>query len=340
MKKYDVVIIGAGVTGAALLYVLSNYTNLKRLAIVEKYSKAAQVNSHSDNNSQTLHFGDIETNIDLRKAEKLKIAAGMLVRYVEREGGDALFRKSHKIVLAVGDKEVRQLEERFNTLKHLFSKLKKIEREEIAAIEPRIVQGRNPNQKIIALYSEDGYAINYQKLSESFVANALKDDKKVDVFFDTRIDNITKLGDTYFVNTNKETLTADFVAVSAGPYSLLFAQALGYGQGLGILPVAGSFYCADNILGGKVYTVQDPKLPFAAIHGDPSVTNPHQTRFGPTAKVLPLLERHKYESFWDFLKTPIVTLKGLLSLVKISSDWTVFKYLLKNFFYDSPVIGK
>jgi malate dehydrogenase (quinone) len=71
-KKYDVVIIGSGVTGTAILYTLSRYTNVKSIALVDKYSKIASVNSHRDNNSQTLHFGDIETNYTLEKAKKSK----------------------------------------------------------------------------------------------------------------------------------------------------------------------------------------------------------------------------------------------------------------------------
>src|SRR3989344_1651886 len=57
---YDALIVGAGITGASLLYVLTKYANLARIVLLEKYEKPAQINSHYDNNSQTLHFGDIE----------------------------------------------------------------------------------------------------------------------------------------------------------------------------------------------------------------------------------------------------------------------------------------
>ena len=59
-KLYDVLIIGAGVTGTALLYVLSRYTNIKKIALLEKYETIASVNSNKTNNSQTLHVGDID----------------------------------------------------------------------------------------------------------------------------------------------------------------------------------------------------------------------------------------------------------------------------------------
>ncbi|MBI2591076.1 MAG: malate:quinone oxidoreductase, partial [Candidatus Brennerbacteria bacterium] len=54
IKKYDVLIIGGGVSGTALFYMLSKYTNISKIALVEKYNKVAQVNSRGRNNSQTL----------------------------------------------------------------------------------------------------------------------------------------------------------------------------------------------------------------------------------------------------------------------------------------------
>lgn len=111
-NHYDAVIVGGGITGAALLYVLSQYTNVKSLALIEKYGDIAEVNSHHNNNSQTLHFGDIETNYTLEKAGRVKEAAEILVRYMEKYAVNA-FVKGTKMVLAVGDKEVIELEQRF-----------------------------------------------------------------------------------------------------------------------------------------------------------------------------------------------------------------------------------
>ena len=82
-KLYDLVIVGAGISGAALLYVLGKYSNIKSVAVIEKFPEPARVNSDSKNNSQTLHFGDIETNYTLEKARLVKEAAEMTRRYSE-----------------------------------------------------------------------------------------------------------------------------------------------------------------------------------------------------------------------------------------------------------------
>jgi len=130
------------------------------------------------------------------------------------------------------------------------------------------------------------------------------------------------------------------VVVTAGAYSLLFAKSLGYGKDFALLSVAGSFYLAPKSLNGKVYTTQIKKLPFAAIHGDPEVHDRTVTRYGPTAKALFMLERHKYGTVIDYFKTAGLRWKTFLALATILSDWVVFSYLFKNFLYDMPFIGK
>ncbi|MBI4123121.1 MAG: FAD-dependent oxidoreductase [Parcubacteria group bacterium] len=338
-EKYNVIIIGGGVTGTALLYVLSRYTNISRIAIFEKYNEAAMVNSHYDNNSQTLHFGDIETNYTLEKAKRVKEAADILVRYLKSYAPNA-FTKGSKMVLAIGKKETRELEKRYEEFHTLFPKLKKIERDQISKLEPNVVKGRDYRENLLALVTEDGYAVNYKALSESFIRESRVTDKEIDIFFGTEVKEIKRKNEIYAVNTSKSSFSADVVAVMAGPHSLIFAHSLGYGKHFGILPVAGSFYCADNLLNGKVYTMQIKKLPFAAIHGDPDVNNRAETRFGPTAKVLPLFERHNYRTIADFIKTSIWNLSGVFSLIKIIADPTLFRYVFKNLAYDIPIIGK
>lgn len=341
MKKYDVAIIGAGVTGTSLLYVLSKYTNVKNLVLLEKYPDIAAVNSQRNNNSQTLHFGDIETNYNREKAAKVKEAAEMVANYVETVGKEeGLHYKKHKMVLAVGEEEVAALEQRFEEIKDIFPKLKKISKGEIAELEPNIVKGRDPDQKLLALCTEDGYAIDFGKLSGSFVKHAKENSKTVDVFLHHKLKEIVKTKNGYKVVAEGKKVEASVIVVCAGSHSLIFAQQLGYGTELGLLPVAGTFYIGKNMLNGKVYTMQLKKLPFAAIHGDPDVKHPEETRFGPTAKVLPLLERHKYATVPDFIRTSAFTFDGIVSLLKILADPTYFRYVLKNFSYDMPLIGK
>ena len=344
IPRYEVLIVGGGVVGTALLYTLSKYTDIKNIGLIEKYSDFGLVNSASYNNSQTLHFGDIETNYSIDKARSVKQMADMVMKYLENEkdpsSSKKIFSKYSKMVLAVGKNQVQELKLRYPPFSELFPKLRIIEKDEIGSIEPRVVEGRDPKQEILALVTEDGYTVDYKRLCHSFVDNALMNNPQLDIHLNTKLLNISRNEDLYSVLTDKGLLKSSVVIIAAGGHSLMIAKSLGYGKNLAVLSMAGSFYTAPKVLNGKVYTIQVPKLPFAAIHGDPEVHSNQITRFGPTAKPIFQLERHNMSTFTEYWKTFGVGLSPILSLLKIISDKTLLKYIFVNFLYDLPIVGK
>jgi malate dehydrogenase (quinone) len=344
IPKYEVLIVGGGVVGTALLYTLSKYTDIKKIGLIEKYSDFGLVNSASYNNSQTLHFGDIETNYSIEKAGSVKRMADMVMKYLENDkeasAGKKLFSKYSKMVLAVGTGQVQELKKRYPPFSKLFPKLRMIEREEIGKIEPRVLEGRDPEQEILALVTEDGYTVDFKRLCHSFVDNALRKNPELTIQLDTKLLKITKNEDHYLVLTDKGEINASVVVIAAGGHSLMIAKSLGYGKNLAVLSMAGSFYTAPKVLNGKVYTIQVPKLPFAAIHGDPEVHGDEITRFGPTAKPIFQLERHNMSTFFEYWKTFGLGINPIISLLKIVFDRVLLSYIFVNFLYDLPYIGK
>lgn len=342
--KYDVIIVGGGVSGTALLYTLSKYTDVKSICLIEKYKDFGLVNSASTMNSQTLHFGDIETNYTLDKAKKVKRSADMVMKYLEaeklRNGDDKIFIKVPKMVLAVGKEQVDILRERFKPFGELFPKLRMIGKDEIGRIEPRVLMGRDPKQELLALTTEDGYTVDFGRLSHSFVKNAKEEKPEISIYLSTKVLKIIKEGDGYKLITSQGEFESSAVVVAAGSHSLKIAKSLGYGKNFSILSMSGSFYTGPKVLNGKVYTMQVAKLPFAAIHGDPEVHDENVTRFGPTAKPIFFLERYNYSTFFEYWKTFGLGIKPILSILNISSDKVIFNYLMKNVVYDIPSIGK
>ena len=336
---YDTVIIGGGVTGTAIAYLLSKYTNVENIALVEKYKKLAQVNSANWNNSQTLHFGDIETNYTLEKATKVKDAADLVKNYlIKHDKNKEIHTKTKKMVLGVGKEQVKKLENRYEKFKDLFPELTKLYKEDLKKVEPNIVKDRDPKEEIMAMASTDGYAVDFGTLSQSFIKQA--QEEKLDCFMGCEVWDIKKKKDYYELKVCNDIIKAKTIMSAMGSHSLRLAQKLGYADDIILLPVAGSFYKGNKLLNNKVYTLQIDKLPFAAIHGDPDVNNPQETRFGPTAKVLPILERRKIKSFICFLKIFQFRIDAILALLKIVSDPTLFKYIFGQFMLDLPIIGK
>jgi len=346
-KIYDVIVIGGGVSGTALFYALSKYSTVKSIAIIEKYGSFGQVNSKWNNNSQTLHTGDIETNYSLEKASIVKPASLMVSRYAsslkETKANKIIFPVS-KMVLAVGQREVEVLEKRYLEFGTLYPDLKRLEYDEIAKIEPSITKGRNRSEPILALSTQNGYAVDYEALAKSFVKEATVDKslaRDIDVFPNTEVTQISKNKNGYSITTKHHVFKSKTVVVNTDAYSLYFAKSLGYGKEFSLIPVAGNFYFSKQMLNGKVYTMQDKKLPFAAVHGDPDIHVPNKTRWGPTAKMSPVLESRNFSTIFDYFKSAsLFRFATIKSFLVILSDMTRFVFLLKNTLYDIPILGK
>jgi len=339
--QYDLIIVGGGISGASLLYTTAKFTDIDSIALIEKESEIAAINSHHTNNSQTLHFGDIETNYTLEKAEEVKEGAELLAGYLEHYDGDReMHAKRSKMVLGVGEDEVEALERRYDEegFGDLFPKLRAIGREEIAEYEPKVVEGRDPDEEMLALQTPDGYVVDYGAVTRSLVERA-EEEASVDVHTGTELTDITPTVDGYTLQTDAGRFDCDVATVAAGSHSLQIAKELGYGEDKVLLPVAGSFFLADDLLNGKVYTLQMKKLPFAAVHGDADVHDPSITRFGPTAKLVPALERGRISTVTDFLDVFGLNAASFLSYANILSDRILLPYVLENLVYDLPKVG-
>ena len=392
----DVLVVGGGVCGTALLFELARYTDLGRIALVERYDQLALVNSKATNNSQTIHCGDIETNYTLEKALRVKRTAEMIVHYAELLDSASRERcvfRTPKMVLAVGEKECAVLRERFERFSPHFPAMELLEKHQIAEWEPAValVGGQLRSEQLLAIGIRRTYtAVDYGQLSESFLqqaqaaissANAEAVDavkaqpafagrppmerpaiyepanpeleqppgeqRRLDLYLGTTVERIQPEGELFRVTLaptpgcqggsgQPSQLLARHVVVNAGAHSLLMAQRMGFGMEYSCLPVAGSFYFTPDLLRGKVYTVQNDKLPFAAIHGDPDVGAAGKTRFGPTALLLPMLERYKPASFWQFLQVLRLDWAVLTVLWQLFRIADIRNYILKNILFELP----
>ncbi len=407
----DVLVVGGGVCGTALLFELARYTDLGRIALVERYDQLALVNSKATNNSQTIHCGDIETNYTLEKALRVKRTAEMIVHYAELLDSASRKRcvfRTPKMVLAVGAKECAVLRERFERFSPHFPAMELLEKQQIAEWEPAVAldKGQLRSEQLLAIGIRRTYtAVDYGQLSESFVqqaqaainaANAAAVDavkaqqafagrppmerpaiyepanpeleqssidqssvaqtaleqppsvqRRLDLYLGTTVERIQPEGELFRVTLaptpgcqgssgQPSQLLVRHVVVNAGAHSLLMAQRMGFGMEYSCLPVAGSFYFTPDLLQGKVYTVQNDKLPFAAIHGDPDVGAAGKTRFGPTALLLPMLERYKPASFWQFLQVLRLDWAVLTVLWQLFRIADIRNYILKNILFELP----
>lgn len=348
VKHYEVLIIGAGISGAALAYELARYTDIKTIGIVEKYEDIATLNSSGTSNSQTIHVGDIETNYTLEKAAITKRTAKMVEKYcLQYHYQNEMMFSHQKMALGVGAKEVEFLLHRFEEFSKLFPYLEVWDKEKLKEYEPRVVLDENGNDRaenIVGVGARGEWTtVDFGKMAKSLIENAKKQDEKtVETFFNSQVKKIEKdESGKYHVYTDDEEYSADYVVVNAGAHSLFIAHEMGYGHNLGCLPIAGSFYMTnEKMLNGKVYMIQNPKLPFAALHGDPDVLADENTRFGPTALMMPKLERYKSGTYMDFWKTLRFDKNIAIALWKLLKESDIRSYVFRNFLFEIPILNK
>jgi malate dehydrogenase (quinone) len=247
------------------------------------------------------------------------------------------------MILAVGEEECAKLEARHAEFADTFPYMEWWDAEKIAEVEPAValVDGKPRAEKIVASGCTDEYStVNYGNLSRSFISQARKGGADVSINLSTEAQNIQKFDDHYEITTPQGTFMSRFVVVSAGAHSLLLANQLGHGLDMSILPMAGSFYYVPNMLNGKVYTIQNDKLPFAALHGDPDLIEPNKTRLGPTALVLPKLERYTGGTYWDFWKSLKLDSKVIKVFWGLMKERDIRNYIFRNIAFEIPGIRK
>ncbi len=351
MKHYDVLIVGGGISGAALFYELAKYTDTKSICMLEKYEALSTLNSKGTSNSQTIHIGDIETNYTLEKAKITKRTAKMIELFcLQYNLQDKIMFSHQKMALGVGEKEVHFIENRYKEFKELFPYLELWDVEKLKELEPKIVYSDKAQTKIrpepiVAIGTNTQYTtVDYGEMSEALAKEGQNaSDIPTDIFYNSQVDTIEELEDkTFKVTTTKgDIYSANFVVVNAGAHSLYLAHKMGYGKHMGCLPMAGSFYMTnDEFLNGKVYMVQNNKLPFAALHGDPDILANGKTRFGPTALMMPKLERFKPGTYLDFFQTLNFDFKIVKIFWDLLKDSDIRNYVFKNFLFEVPGINK
>jgi malate dehydrogenase (quinone) len=337
-SEYQVAIVGGGITGAALAYVLARYSDIASVILLEKADRPATVNSAVSQNSQTLHCGDIETNYTVEKAAEVKQAAEMVVRCVEAAGEGGILHRMPKMVLGVGEAECAFLRERFRQFQPLFPDMRLLDAKGVAEAEPEVCRSRRG--AVTALARTGAYsAADFGRLTGLLLRKATELSGGFSVRLKCRVNDIVRSSGGYRLATTGGRVRARFVAVCAGAHSLGFAQSQGYGQQYSVLPVAGSFFHARRRVRGKVYTVQSEKLPFAAIHADPDIEHPELMRLGPTALVVPFLERREWSSVPDFLHVVRLNWDAAATFLDILGVAEIQRYAARNLLYEMPVVG-
>lgn len=203
---YDIVIIGAGISGAFIARELSRF-NLKTL-IVDRQNDVG--NETTAANSAIIHAGYDAPYYQLKGKFN---APGNAMFDTICDDLDVTFKRIGSLVIGFNENDRETIKELYeNGLKNNVPGMRIIERDEILQMEPNL----NPNV-LCALYAPTAGIIEPWEFTVASVENAM--DNGVELQLETEVLSITKAEDFYIIKTNKGEIKSKLIINCAGVHA-------------------------------------------------------------------------------------------------------------------------
>lgn len=229
---YDIVIIGAGVSGASIARELARYE--LNIMIIEKDNDVG--NETSSANSAIIHAGYDPSPAKLKGKFNAKGNA-MYDRICEEL--DVPFRRCGSFVIGFSEADRKTLEDLYkNGLCNEVPGMRILKREEILLLEPKL----NP-AVLCALYAPTAGIISPWELTIALVENAM--DNGVRLQLETKVTDIKKEDFGYQVVTDHGKFETRYVINCAGVYSDTIHNMVAE-PSFEIQPRRGNYYVIDN----------------------------------------------------------------------------------------------
>ncbi|MDN5304900.1 MAG: glycerol-3-phosphate dehydrogenase [Fusobacteriaceae bacterium] len=238
---YDVVIIGAGVSGASIARELAKYK--LKIAVLEKENDVADGTTKA--NSAIIHAGyDAKEGTLMAKYNAL----GNKMYDKIAEELDIPFKRIGSLVLAFSEKEKEHLETLYERgLKNDIPDMKILNFDEIKEIEP------NVNKKVVAaLYAKTAGIIGPWEVTIGMLENAV--DNGVELYLNNEVINIEKVDNKFKITTTEKDFEAKVVINCAGVYADQIHNLISK-PSYKITPRRGQYFVMDKTEGDKVNRV-------------------------------------------------------------------------------------
>lgn len=206
MKKYDIAIIGAGVSGTAIARELSRYQT--KICVLEREEDVCCGTSKA--NSAIIHAG-YDAEPGSLKA-KLNLRGNQIMDQLAKDL-DFPFKRNGSLVLCLDEKDLPNLQKLYERgITNGVKGLQILNKEEVRAMETNI-----SNQVIAALYAPTGGIVCPFHMTIAFAENACANG--TDFHFNTEVKNITRRQNIWEIETTKGTFEAGCIINAAGVYA-------------------------------------------------------------------------------------------------------------------------
>lgn len=235
----DVIIIGAGVTGAAVARELSKYD--LDICVLEKEEDVCCGTSKA--NSAIVHAG-----FDAKAGSlmaKLNVRGNEMMDELCKDL-DIPFKRNGSLVVCIHEETKEGLKDLYNRgIENNVKGLKIIDKEELRKLEPNI-----SDNAVAALYAPTGGIICPFELNIAMAENA--NENGVEFYFNTQVEKIySDIEGIYHVKTNNGEYKARYVVNAAGVYADVIHNMVS-SKKIKITPRRGDYCLLDKEVGGHV----------------------------------------------------------------------------------------
>lgn len=203
---YDVVIIGAGVSGSASARELSRYK--VKACVIDKAEDVCSGTSKA--NSGIVHAG-----FDAKEGSlmaKLNVQGNEMMEDLSKEL-DFPFKRNGSLVICLNEKDMPKLQELYDRgIKNNVKGLKILNREELLEMEPNIV-----DEACAALYAPTGGIVCPFGLNIALAENA--NTNGIEFKLNTEALDIQKIEGGFVIKTNQGDIKTKYIVNAAGVYA-------------------------------------------------------------------------------------------------------------------------
>ncbi|ACZ43264.1 FAD dependent oxidoreductase [Thermobaculum terrenum ATCC BAA-798] len=256
-RKYDLVVIGAGIVGlASAMEILKRHPAL-RLAVLDKEEQIAQ--HQTGHNSGVIHSGIYYAPGSL-KAKLCVSGKQKLIQFCQEH--DIPYELCGKIIVATTEEELPRLQNIYERgLANGVPGVELIGPERIREIEPEC-------EGIRAIWSPTTGIVDFGR-----VALAYADEVQArggEILTGHEVFDIKQQDGVYNLETSRGVVASKYIVSCAGLYADRIAEMTGAPKYPKIVPFRGDYYVLRpekrHLVRGLIYPVPDPRFPFLGVH--------------------------------------------------------------------------
>jgi len=310
MKKFDVVIVGAGIVGLASALKLMEKNPALKIAVLEKENEVAK--HQTGNNSGVIHSG-IYYKPGSLKAKNCVNGYNQLLKFCEKE--NVKFEICGKLIVATNETELLVLKMIYERgVQNGLIGLRIIEREQIKEFEPHAFG-------IKAIHVPQTGIIDFKEVAKKY--SKVIQRKGGEIFFAHKLLKIREFDSQIVSITSKGEFQSKYFISCAGLFSDRIAKLTNKYLPIRIIPFRGEYYKIKDekksLVKNLIYPVPDPAFPFLGVHFTRMIDG--DVEAGPNAVLSFKREGYKKTSFnlLDAMET--LSWKGFHKV--ISKYWRV-----------------